>query len=50
MIEKEIFLMILKHQYHLSNEENLFMVPDHDMKGDYYVNLCLSQLKDEFQL
>ena len=29
------------------NEENEFMVPYHEKKGDYYANLCLSQLTDE---
>ena len=28
-------------------EENVFMVPSHEIKGDYFVNPCLSQLKNE---
>ena len=28
-------------------EENVFMMPNHEKKGDYYVNPCLSQLKYE---
>ena len=28
------------------NEENVFMMPNQEMKWDYCVNLCLSQLKD----
>ena len=32
------------------DEENEFMVPNQEKKEDYYVNPCLSQLKDEFQL
>ena len=28
------------------NEDNEFMVPNHEDKGDYYVNPCLSQLKN----
>ena len=31
------------------NEENVFMMPNHEKKGDYYVNPCLSQLKVELQ-
>ena len=46
MVEREVFLMKAKHKYHLSNEENVFMVPNHEKKGDCYVNLCLSQLND----
>ena len=29
------------------NKENVFTVPNHERKGDYYANLCLSQWKDE---
>ena len=29
------------------NEDNEFMVPNHEKKGDYYMNLCLSQLINE---
>ena len=31
------------------NEENVFMIPNHEKNGDYYVNPCLSQLKYELQ-
>ena len=31
--------------YH--NKENELMVPNHENKGDYYLNLCLSQLTNE---
>ena len=31
------------------NEENVFMIPNHEKKGDYYVNLRLSQLNDELR-
>ena len=27
-------------------EENVFMVPNHENKGDYYVNPCLSKSTD----
>ena len=30
-----------------SNKENVFMVHNHEKKGDYYMRPCLSQLKDE---
>ena len=39
MVEKEVFLMKQKHQY--PNEENVFMVPNHENERDYYVNPCL---------
>ena len=32
------------------NKKNEFMVPHHEKKGDYYVNLYLSQFIDEFWL
>ena len=38
---KRSFHMKAKHQYHLSNKENDFMVPNHEKKWDYYVNPCL---------
>ena len=30
-------------------EDNVFMMPNHEKKEDYYVNQCLSQLKYELQ-
>ena len=30
------------------NEETDFMIPNHEMKGDYYVNPFLSELINEF--
>ena len=44
---KKVFLTKPKHQYHYPNVENLFMVPNHENKGDDYVNPCLFQLIDE---
>ena len=29
------------------NEENVFIVPNQQIKGDYDVNLCLSQSKNK---
>ena len=49
MVEREFFLMKPKHQYHLPNKEEMFMVPNHKKKGDNYLNPCLSQLRDELQ-
>ena len=46
-MESEAFLMKSKHQFIYPDEENKFMVPNHEKKGDYYVNLCLSELVDE---
>ena len=31
------------------NEENVFMMANHKKKGNYFVNPCLSQLKDELE-
>ena len=38
-----------KHQIINLKEENVFMMPNHEKKGDYYVNRCLTQLKYELQ-
>ena len=47
MVGSEVFLMRPKGQFIYPNEENVFMVPNHEKKGDYYVNPCLSQLTYE---
>ena len=47
IVEKKVFLMKPKHQFIYPNEENVFMVPNREMKGDYNVNLCLSKLENE---
>ena len=47
--KKDIFLMKPKHQNHLSQGGECFMVPNYEKKGDYYVNPCLTQLNDELQ-
>ena len=47
MAERKVFVMKPMDQYHSPNEENVFMVPNHENKGDYYVNSCLPQLIDE---
>ena len=47
MVEREAFLTKPKHQCHLSNEENEFMVPNQEKKGDYYENMCWSQWTNE---
>ena len=41
---KEIIMWI--HAY--PNEENMFMAPNHEMKGDYNVNPCLPKSTDEY--
>ena len=38
MVESEVFLMKLKHQFISPEEENEFMVPSHKKKGDFDVN------------
>ena len=47
IIEGKAFLMRRKHQFIYPNKENKFMDPNHEKKGDYYVNPCLSNLMDE---
>ena len=47
IVEREVFLIKPKHRYHLSQWGDVFMVPNHEMKGDYYVNLCLSKSTNE---
>ena len=46
-MEGEAFLRNQSIDIIYANEENVFMVPNHEKKGCYYVNPCLSQLKDE---
>ena len=47
MVEGKSFLMKVEHQFIYPNEENEFVAPNHKNKGDYYVNLHLSQLTNE---
>ena len=49
LVETKIFHIKQKHQYHLSKEENVFIVPNHENKIDCYVNPYSSQMKDELQ-
>ena len=42
MVESEVIIY--------PNEENVFVVPNHEKKGDYYVNPCQSQLKIELRI
>ena len=44
----EFFLVKPKHQFIYPNEENQFMVPNHQKKGDYFVNPCLSSSQMDF--
>ena len=41
-MEKEAFLVKQGINVVYPNEENEFEVLNHEMKGDYYVNPCLS--------
>ena len=47
MAGSEAFLMKRKDQFIYPNEENAFMVPNHEKKNDYYVNPYLPHLIDE---
>ena len=40
MVKKEVFLIKPNHHIIYPNEENVFMVPNHENKGDYYMNPC----------
>ena len=42
MVERDGFLMKSKHQYYLSQWGEHVMMPNHEKKGDYYVNRGLS--------
>ena len=48
MVEKEVFFWNQRLNIIYPNEENVLMVPNHERKGDYYVNLCLSELMNEY--
>ena len=47
MVGNENFLMKPKHNVIYPNEENVFVVPNHEKKRDNYINPFLSQLIDE---
>ena len=47
MVGKEVILMKPKHQLIYPDEKNEVMMPNHEKKGDHYVNPHLSQLIDE---
>ena len=47
MVEREIFLMKLKHQYHLSQLGECIYSAQLWKKRGYYMNPCLSLLTDE---
>ena len=44
MVERKAFHMKPKQNVKYSNEENVFMVPNHEKEGDYHVYPCLSLL------
>ena len=47
MVGGKVFPINGMHQFIYPNEENEFMVPNHEKKGDYCINPCLSQLIEE---
>ena len=47
MAGSEVFLMKSKHKFIYPNEENEFMAPNNEKKGDNYAHLYLFQLTDE---
>ena len=50
MAEREVFLIIPRHKNCLSHQRNyVYGAESCKEKGEYYVNLCLSSLKDELQ-
>ena len=46
--ERKSFLTKPKYQFIYPNEQNKFMVPNLEKKGDYYLNLCLSKLTNKY--
>ena len=46
-LEKKLFLWKQSINIIYPNEKNEFMIPNHEKKGDYYVNPCLSKLVSE---
>ena len=42
-LEEKLLIENQKINVIYPNEENEFMVPNHEMKGDYFKNPCLSQ-------
>ena len=47
MVERDVFLMNQSMNIIYPNEDNAFVVPNHERKGDYYVNPWFSQLTNE---
>ena len=45
--EEKLFLWNQNINVSYPNEENKVMIPNHEKEGDYYVNLCSSQLTNE---
>ena len=49
MVIRELFLSNQSINIINPTEKNMFTIPNHEEKWDYYANPCLSQLKDELQ-
>ena len=49
MVERDVSYLKPKHQYHLPQQGECVIVPNHEKKWDYYMNPYLSQLKDKLQ-
>ena len=49
MVEREVFLLKPEHQYHLYQRRECLIGPNDEKKGDYYLNPCLTQFKDELE-
>ena len=45
--KRKAFLAKRKHQYHVSNEKNMFVVANPKISGDCYEYPCLSHSLDE---
>ena len=50
MGERKVFLMKQSISIIYPNVKNVLIVPSHEKNEDYYVNPCLSQLKDKLRL
>ena len=47
MVEKDVFFCKQSLDIIYPNEENAFTMTNHERKGDYFVNPCLSKLTNE---
>ena len=49
MVERGVFLLKPSIKVIYPKKEYMFIVPNYEKKGDYYVNTCSPKLKDKFR-